>query len=104
HVFLLYSVFPEACLADGASGRAIGMRVERRRMMATRAPFLTTPYSGYLHNQGFCRKVRFLDKIQKLGVRNSMTYRLRNSPKSNFATEPHDPPRCAHRRVDYHEF
>src|SRR4030095_14674949 len=37
----------------------------------------------------FCRKVRFLGKIQKSGVRNSMTYRLSNSRKSNFATEPH---------------
>ena len=36
----------------------------------------------------FCRKVRFLGKIQKSGVRNSMTYRLPNSRKSNFATEP----------------
>jgi len=38
-------------------------------------------------NKGFCRKVRFLGKIQKLDVRNSMTYRLPNSRKSNFATE-----------------
>src|SRR2546427_3808124 len=37
---------------------------------------------------GFCRKVRFLGKIQKLGVRNSMTYRVPNARKSNFATEP----------------
>jgi hypothetical protein len=43
-------------------------------------------------NQGFCRKVRFLGKIQKSGVRNSMTYRLPNSRKSNFATEPLGPP------------
>src|SRR6266446_3243731 len=35
----------------------------------------------------FCRKVRFLGKIQKSGVRNSITYRLSNSRKSNFATE-----------------
>src|SRR5712691_379700 len=40
------------------------------------------------HCSGFCRKVRFLGKIQKSGVRNSMTYRLQNSRKSNFATEP----------------
>ena len=39
-------------------------------------------------SDGFCRKVRFLGKIQKFGVRNSMTYRLPNSRKSNFATEP----------------
>ena len=38
--------------------------------------------------KGFCRKVRFLGKIQKLGVRNSMTYRVPNARKSNFATEP----------------
>jgi hypothetical protein len=37
---------------------------------------------------GFCRKVRFLDKIQKSGVVNSMIYRLLDSRKSNFATEP----------------
>ena len=37
---------------------------------------------------GFCRKIRFLGKIQKSGVRNAMTYRLPNSRKSNFATEP----------------
>jgi hypothetical protein len=36
----------------------------------------------------FCRKVRFLGKIQKYGARNSMTYRLPNARKSNFATEP----------------
>jgi hypothetical protein len=36
----------------------------------------------------FCRKVRFLGKIQKSGIRNSMTYRLPSSRKSNFATEP----------------
>ena len=39
-------------------------------------------------NFGFCRKVRFWGKIQKSGVKNSMTYRLPNSRKSNFATEP----------------
>jgi hypothetical protein len=38
--------------------------------------------------EGFCRKIRFLGKIQKSGVRNAMTYRLPNSRKSNFATEP----------------
>jgi len=26
--------------------------------------------------EGFCRKIRFLGKIQKSGIRNSMTYRL----------------------------
>ena len=42
--------------------------------------------------KGFCRKVRFLGKIQKSGIRNSMTYRLQNSRKSNFATEPNSQP------------
>jgi hypothetical protein len=37
--------------------------------------------------RGFCRTIRFLGKIQKSDVRNSMTYRLPNSRKSNFATE-----------------
>jgi hypothetical protein len=41
--------------------------------------------------RGFCRKIRFLGKIQKSGVRNAMTYRLPNSRKSNFATYM-DPP------------
>jgi hypothetical protein len=36
----------------------------------------------------FCRKVRFLGKIQKSGIENSTTYRLPNPRKSNFATEP----------------
>ena len=40
------------------------------------------------HPYGFCRKVRFLGKIRKSGIKNSMTYRLLNSRKSNFATEP----------------
>jgi hypothetical protein len=37
---------------------------------------------------GFCRNIRLLGKIQKSGVGNAMTYRLPNSRKSNFATEP----------------
>ena|SRR6266436_8719637 len=37
---------------------------------------------------------RFLGKIQKSGVRNSMTDRLPNSRKSNFATEPSRVPIC----------
>src|SRR5882724_3535678 len=40
------------------------------------------------HPGRFCRKVRFLGKIQKSSIRNSMTYRLPNSRESNFATEP----------------
>ena len=40
------------------------------------------------HFLQFCRKVRFLGKIQKFGLINSITYRLPNSRKSNFATEP----------------
>ena len=44
--------------------------------------------SLHIHRRGFCRKVRFWGKIQKSGIRNSTTYRLPNSRKSNFATEP----------------
>ena len=40
-----------------------------------------------MQGERFCRKVQFLGKIQKLGVRNSRTYRPPNSRKSNFATE-----------------
>jgi hypothetical protein len=36
----------------------------------------------------FCRKFRFWGKMRKSGIRNSMTYRLPNSRKSKFATEP----------------
>jgi hypothetical protein len=50
-------------------------------------PWLTRSL-GALLKKGFCRKVRFLGKTQKLGVRNSMAYRPPNSRKSNFATEP----------------
>ena len=39
-------------------------------------------------NKGSVAKFDFWGKIQKSGVRNSMTYRLTNSRKSNFATEP----------------
>jgi hypothetical protein len=38
---------------------------------------------------GSVAKFDFWGKIQKSGVRNSMTYRLTNSRKSNFATEPY---------------
>jgi hypothetical protein len=51
---------------------------------------------------GFCRKVRFLGKIQKLGVRKSMTYRLPNSRKSNFATYMDPPALSRGFRVDQH--
>src|SRR5215510_12332952 len=37
---------------------------------------------------GSVAKFDFWGKIQKLGIRNSMTYRLPKSRKSNFATEP----------------
>ena len=43
----------------------------------------------------FCCKVRFLGKIQNLGLKNSMAYRLPNSRKNNFATEPLKPPEGA---------
>src|SRR6266566_5688986 len=40
---------------------------------------------------GSVAKFDFWGKIQKSGIRNSITYRLTNSRKSNFATEPmHD--------------
>src|SRR5262249_25843033 len=39
-------------------------------------------------NRGSVAKFDFWGKIQKSCVRNSMTYRLPNSRKSNFATEP----------------
>src|SRR5215510_10767871 len=37
--------------------------------------------------KGSVAKFDFWGKIQKLGIRNSMTYRLPKSRKSNFATE-----------------
>jgi hypothetical protein len=37
---------------------------------------------------GSVAKFDFWGKIQKLSIRNSMTYRLPKSRKSNFATEP----------------
>ena len=51
---------------------------------------MAEPLTERKHAQalGFCRKVRFLGKTQKSGVSDSMTYRLSNSRKSNFATEP----------------
>src|SRR5437870_8066227 len=42
---------------------------------------------------GYCRKVRFLGKIPNFGLGNSMTSRLPNSRKSNFATQPEKEPR-----------
>ena len=39
--------------------------------------------------RGSVAKFDFWGKIQKLGIRNSMTYRLPKSRKSDFATEPH---------------
>jgi hypothetical protein len=40
------------------------------------------------HFLGSVAKFDFWGKIQKSGIRNSTTYRLPNSRKSNFATEP----------------
>ena len=37
---------------------------------------------------GFVVKFDFWGKIQKSGIKNSITYRPQNSRKSNFATEP----------------
>jgi hypothetical protein len=39
-------------------------------------------------SSGSVAKFDFWGKIQKSGIRNSTTYRLPNSRKSNFATEP----------------
>ena len=36
----------------------------------------------------FCRKVGFFEQNRKTGTINSMTYRIPNSSKTNFATEP----------------
>jgi hypothetical protein len=46
--------------------------------------------------RGSVAKFDFWGKIQKSGVRNSMTYRLTNSRKSNYATEPQIEPCAAH--------
>jgi hypothetical protein len=62
-----------------------GVTIWRLQCTTCHAVFTVLP-----HFIWFCRKVRFLDKIQKFCVRNSMTYRLPNSRKSNFATEPHN--------------
>ena len=56
--------------------------------IAVLAPEDLLPHTNAVRPGGFCRKVRFFGKIQKLGVWNSRTYRLPNSLKSNFATEP----------------
>ena len=37
---------------------------------------------------GFCRKVRFLGKIQKSGLRNSTTYRLQTLEKATLRQNP----------------
>src|SRR5262249_42149181 len=52
---------------------------------------------GFGNKQGSVAKFDFWGKIQKLGIRNSMTYRLPESRKSNFATEPSAPPDTAGR-------
>ena len=41
-----------------------------------------------LAKKGFCRKVGFFEQNRKTGTINSMTYRIPNSSKTNFATEP----------------
>ena len=42
----------------------------------------------HLGNTGSVAKFGFSSKIEKLGTINSMTYRIPNSSKTNFATEP----------------
>jgi len=66
---------PDGTAARTAMAKLQGQEMEGRTLTVNEA-------------KRFCRKVRFLGKIQKSGVKNSMTYRLPNSRKSNFATEP----------------
>jgi hypothetical protein len=49
---------------------------------------------------GSVAKLDFCGKIQKSGIRNSTTYRLPNSRKSDFATEPPRAPIRLERRLD----
>src|SRR5882724_5759992 len=52
------------------------------------APKVTARRSTRGRRSGSVAKFDFWGKIQKSSVGNSMTYRLPNSRKSNFATEP----------------
>ena len=47
---------------------------------------------------GSVAKFGFSSKIEKLGTVNSMTYRIPNSSKTNFATEPGKVPECTYVR------
>ena len=58
------------------------------------APILIT--AGRVYN-GFCRNVRFLEQNPTMGLRNSRSYRLPNTRKSHFATEPDKDFSSAHR-------
>ena len=71
---------------EGVRARAIGRQPEQGEPRVGGQPLLNG--LRVMNGRGFCRKVRFLGEIQKSGVRNSMTYRLPNSRKNNFATEP----------------
>ena len=44
-----------------------------------------------MRQAGSVAKFGFSSKIEKLGTINSMTYRIQNSSKTNFATEPNLP-------------
>ena len=52
------------------------------------SPLLKPDQQSVRTSGGSVAKFDFWGKIQKLGIRNSMTYRLSKSRKSNFATEP----------------
>jgi hypothetical protein len=56
-----------------------------------RSQALRVPGTGGAH-AGSVAKFDFWGKIQKSGIRNSTAYRLPNSRKSNFATEPFNMP------------
>ena len=66
-----------------------GPRPARRRLI--NQPYTTFDYCSAFaakHEYGFCRKVGFFEQNRKTGTINSMTYRIPNSSKTNFATEP----------------
>ena len=59
--------------------------------MTASVPTRVFPLESLLTSRGgsiYVAKFDFWGKIQKSGIRNSTTYRLPNSRKSNFATEP----------------
>jgi hypothetical protein len=89
-VGLLLSYRQVACKgfsqATSRSSKRCLRRIASSRTIVASAASPTVPW--WSRPGRLCRKVRFLGKIQKLGVGNSMAYRLLNSRNSNFATEP----------------